>query len=379
MADKRAGFILAVFIIISAALGTVYFGGALLLMDEISGFFEIYGHMEGSLSYFWLVGSKEDDDDIERDRYYYRTESELDYETIIAREGADEHMAPDDGGIGTDGTGAIAVGDAPGTTDDADFNASGASINYDKLNDFDYLLQHFYQVDNTTTITGSQLNAEKLLSYDMTIAQSNDAPQILIYHTHSQEGYADSAEGDASTSVVAVGEELADILRRDYGYNVMHHTGSYDAETRDRAYSLAGPALEAILNENPTIEVVIDLHRDGVREDTRLVTEIDGEQTAQIMFFNGLSRTTALGDIGYLYNPYIDENMAFSFQMQLQAVSRYPGLARRIYLKGYRYNMHYCPKTLLVEVGAQTNTVVEAMNAMRPLAELLDGVLSPGQ
>ena len=69
--------------------------------------------------------------------------------------------------------------------------------------------------------------------------------------------------------------------------------------------------------------------------------------------------------------------MAFSLQMKLAAEEYYPGFARRNYLKGYRYNLHYCPKSLLVEVGAQTNTLEEAMNAMEPLAELLHKVLAP--
>ena len=62
--------------------------------------------------------------------------------------------------------------------------------------------------------------------------------------------------------------------------------------------------------------------------------------------------------------------------MQLTAAEYYPGYTRKIYLKGYRFNMHYCPKTLLVEVGAQTNTVQEAKNAMVPLADILNKVLS---
>ncbi len=100
---------------------------------------------------------------------------------------------------------------------------------------------------------------------------------------------------------------------------------------------------------------------------------------AQVMFFNGLSRTTKTGNIDYLANPYIADNLAMSFQMQLKAAEYYPGFTRRIYLKGYRYNMHYCPKTLLVEVGAQTNTVQEAMNAMVPLADVLNKVLTGPQ
>jgi len=248
-------------------------------------------------------------------------------------------------------------------------------INRVKLQDFDYLRQTFYQIDNTTTIDAKTLNADKFLGKDMTLKQGIEGPQILIYHTHSQEAYADSTEGDPYTSVVALGDYLGRILSEEYGIEVLHHMGKYDVMDRDSAYSTALPYLEAVLEEYPSIEVIIDLHRDGVPDTTHLVTEVNGKPTAQIMFFNGLSKTTAQGNLEYLANPYIEENLAFSFQMQLAAAEYYPGFARRIYLKGYRYNMHLLPKSLLIEVGAQTNTYEEAKNAMEPLADILVKVL----
>ena len=247
-------------------------------------------------------------------------------------------------------------------------------INRKKLEDFDYLRQTFYQIDNMTTIGKDQLCVEKLLRPDMTVDTSVDGPEILIYHTHSQEGYKDSKPGDLSESVVGLGDTLTKLLE-DKGFRVLHHKGTYDLPDRDHAYSNAAPEIEKIIKDNPSIQVVIDLHRDGVGESTRLVTEQNGIKMAQIMFFNGLSRTTSIGDIAYLKNPYIEDNLAFSFQMQLAAAEYYPGLTRRIYLKGYRYNMHFCPKSLLVEVGAQTNTLKEAQNSMEPLADLLGKVL----
>ena len=247
-------------------------------------------------------------------------------------------------------------------------------INRKKLEDFDYLRQTFYQIDNMTTIGKDQLCVEKLLRPDMTVDTSVDGPEILIYHTHSQEGYKDSKPGDLSESVVGLGDTLTKLLE-DKGFRVLHHKGTYDLPDRDHAYSNAAPEIEKIIKDNPSIQVVIDLHRDGVGESTRLVTEQNGKKMAQIMFFNGLSRTTSIGDIAYLKNPYIEDNLAFSFQMQLAAAEYYPGLTRRIYLKGYRYNMHFCPKSLLVEVGAQTNTLKEAKNSMEPLADLLGKVL----
>jgi len=264
------------------------------------------------------------------------------------------------------------VQEIAGSGASASDGASGTKISRQKLNDFDYLIQHFYRVDSTTTTNGKQLNAANMLNEDMTVSKQDESPQILIYHTHSQERFADSA--DESESVVGLGDYLTSLLEQK-GYGVLHDTGKYDVPDRDTAYSRAAPALEQILKENPSIQVILDLHRDGVAEGTRLVEKVNGKDTATIMFFNGLSHTTTQGDIGYLANPNLAGNLAFSFQMQLAAAENYPGFSRCIYLKGYRYNLHYLPKSLLVEVGAQTNTYKEAKNAMEPLADILDKVL----
>lgn len=249
------------------------------------------------------------------------------------------------------------------------------SYRWEDLQSYEMLIKAFYAVDSTTRAGEGLLQVDALLERDMSIQRNESQPQILIYHTHSQEGFADSAAGDESTSIVGVGDYLASILREQYGYNVLHNTESYDLESRDYAYSNSLPALEQLLEKYPSIEVVIDLHRDAMPEDRRLVVDIQGRPTAQFMFFNGLSRTTK-GTIEYLDNPYLEDNLAFSFQMQTACNEYYPGLARRIYLKAYRYNMHLCPKTLLIELGAQNNTVQEAMNACEPLAHILDLVLS---
>ncbi len=251
------------------------------------------------------------------------------------------------------------------------------TIDKTALEDFDRLVSDFYAVDSTTYIGRDQLDVNKLSSKDMTLQQRDASrPQILIYHTHSQEGFVDSVPGDDNTTIMGAGEKLAQVLRDRYGFHVIHHLGKYDVESRDYAYSNSAPALEQVLAENPDIEVIIDLHRDEVAADRKLVTDISGRPTARFMFFNGLSRTNKTGEIDYLQNPNLDENLAFSFQMQVAANEYYPGITRKIYLKGYRYNMHYRGKTLLIELGAQTNTVEEIMNAIDPLAHILSIVLN---
>lgn len=244
------------------------------------------------------------------------------------------------------------------------------------LQDYETLVKKFYTVDRNTMAGRDQLAADKFMEKNMSISKEGEAPQILIYHTHSQEAFADSVPGDKSTTIVGVGDYLTEVLTSRYGYKVLHHTGEYDVKARDDAYSVALPAVEQVLAENPSIQVIIDLHRDEMAEETRLVMDLDGRPTARFMFFNGLSRTKKTGNISYLENENLEDNLAFSFQMQLKAAQYYPGLTRKIYLKGYRYNMHLRPKTLLVELGAQNNTVEEAMNACDPLAHILDMVLS---
>lgn len=245
---------------------------------------------------------------------------------------------------------------------------------WEELSSYEALVKAFYAVDSTTVAGEGLLRVDRLLEKDMRIQGSADEPQILIYHTHSRESFADSLSGDKNSGVLGAGEYLAALLRERYGYNVIHNTDCYDKE-RDYAYSNSLPALEAILEEYPSIEVVIDLHRDAMPEDRRLVTDIQGRPTAQFMFFNGLCRTKK-GAIAKLENPYLEDNLALSFQMQAACNEYYPGVARRIYLKAYRYNMHLCPKSLLIELGAQNNTEEEVRNACELLAHVLDLVLS---
>lgn len=249
-------------------------------------------------------------------------------------------------------------------------------VDLQALNDYETLVQDYYTIDSNTMAGSEQLNVTNFLSKDMTLSREGEGPQILIYHTHSQETFCDSIPGDEGTSIVGVGARLSQILTEEYGYRVLHHKGKYDVETRNDAYSYSLPEIEKLLEENPSIQVIIDLHRDSMPEDTKLVMDLDGRPTARFMFFNGLSRTQQTGNIAYLYNENLEDNLAFSFQLQLKANQYYPGITRKIYLKGYRYNMHLRPRTTLIELGAQNNTVEEAMNACEPLAHILDIVLS---
>ena len=305
----------------------------------------------------------------EREAAELLTEDEATY-AILAKKQAEEENSVDENGqlIGKDKSEETRQASVP-TMD----------LSMDRLNDFEYLVSNFYTVDSVTYINPSELNASELLGKDLRIDLSTGGSKILIYHTHSQETFADS-DNDPSTSIVGIGRYLTEILNNKYKIPTMHHEGVYDLIDgkldRSEAYEFAKPEVEQILAENPSIEVVIDLHRDGVADTTHLVTEINGKPTAQIMFFNGLSRTRVNGDLAGMANPYLQDNLAFSLQMKIAAETKYPGFARRNYLRGYKYNMDLMPRMLLIEAGAQTNTVEEMRNAMEVLADLLNSVLT---
>lgn len=294
-------------------------------------------------------------------------EDEATYEMLAKMQAADENEVDENGQlIGED------------QTKETQPVAARAELSMQKLQDFEYLTGHFYTVDSVTYVEEGDLDAAELMARDMRISTKKDGPKILIFHTHSQEKFKDSGEG-ADTSIVGVGRQLTELLNHKYGIPAMHHEGVYDLIggklDRSEAYERARPEIQKILRENPSIEVVIDLHRDGVRAGTHLVTDVNGKPTAQIMFFNGMCRTRANGDLSGMLNPYIKDNLAFSMQMKIAAEQKYPGFTRRNYLKGYKYNMDLAPKMLLIEAGAQTNTVEEMQNAMEPLADLLNTVL----
>ncbi len=305
----------------------------------------------------------------EREAAELLTEDEATY-AILAKKQAEEENSVDENGqlIGKDKSEETRQASVP-TMD----------LSMERLNDFEYLVSNFYTVDSVTYINPSELNASELLGKDLRIDLSTGGSKILIYHTHSQETFADS-DNDPSTSIVGIGRYLTEILNNKYKIPTMHHEGVYDLINgkldRSEAYEFAKPEVEQILAENPSIEVVIDLHRDGVADTTHLVTEINGKPTAQIMFFNGLSRTRVNGDLVGMANPYLQDNLAFSLQMKIAAETKYPGFARRNYLRGYKYNMDLMPRMLLIEAGAQTNTVEEMRNAMEGLADLLNSVLT---
>lgn len=283
----------------------------------------------------------------------------------------------------------------------------GTAYTREQLSDREFLTSRIFVVDSNTSMSAEELDPANLLDTDVSLpelsepdhvvqadvgtandtiaAASNESLsyKVLIYHTHGSESFADSRAGMKEDTVIGVGGYLAELLNEQYHIPTYHDETLYDVIDgqldRSRAYENAYEGISRILSENPSIEVVIDLHRDGVDEETHLVTEVNGKPTAKIMFLNGVSRSNMNGEIDYLHNPNKLMNLAFSFQMYLAGKEMYGDYVRKIYVRSLRYNLHAMPRATLIEAGAQNNTIEEEKNAMEPLAAILNQVLRGGE
>jgi stage II sporulation protein P len=213
--------------------------------------------------------------------------------------------------------------------------------------------------------------------------EDTDEPQVLILHTHTTEGYMTYDGGyynsedrnrtqDHSRNVCAVGEAVRLALAAE-GITAIHDTAVHDSPVYSGAYSRSAKTAEGYLAKYPTIQVVLDLHRDAVmRGDTDIVKPtavVDGQKAAQMMLITGVVSTEELP------HPHWQENLTFSTHLQ-QALGRLsPHLMRPLNTVASRYNQHLSPGWVLVEVGSEGNTVEEAVYAGQLLGETLADLL----
>lgn len=216
-----------------------------------------------------------------------------------------------------------------------------------------------------------QVNIDQLLAKDLSIKSDVNEPQILIIHSHPQESYSVDDTGNKGT-VIDVGDELEEILEANYDVSVLHLEGDGNSELIG-AYERIATRVKKVLKEYPSIEVIIDIHRDGAIKPT--TTIIENEPTAMINIINGLCIDSKAGTIGSLKgctNPYIKDNLSLSIQVKSKdKVS----LIAPITLAKFRYSLHMLPKSLLIDVGNSMDTVEAAKNAMQPFSEILADVL----
>ena len=226
--------------------------------------------------------------------------------------------------------------------------------------------------------TSYEVDVAACLSAETSIRAEGDGPQVLIVHTHGSESYTPDAafpytptENERTTdtryNVVRVGDELQKVLEEN-GVQAMHIRDFFDSPAYSGSYDRSLAAIEDALAANPTIKIVIDVHRDSILTDggTAYKTSctIDGEEMAQLMFVVGT-------DEGGLYHPDWQQNLNYVTGLQYQLNRAYPGLMRPVNLRTQRFNQHASPGSMLIEVGSSGNTMPEALAAIRLFGQTL--------
>lgn len=224
--------------------------------------------------------------------------------------------------------------------------------------------------------TGASLDLDALLAAPIQFDLTASGPVVLIVHTHATEGYADTAETnyssyDTSRNVVRVGQAMADRLNEN-GISTIHDTTLNDVPGYNDAYERTAQVISGYLEEYPSIQMVIDVHRDSIADDSGaqipLLTTLNDAPAAQMLLVMG-------SNISGMEHPNWEQNLSFALQLQSYCQAAAPDSFREILLRSSRYNEHLTPHSILLEVGAAGNTLDQALNSAVFFADRLAGLL----
>jgi stage II sporulation protein P len=211
---------------------------------------------------------------------------------------------------------------------------------------------------------------------------SQAGPKVLIVHTHSSEAYTQEAgwtyqasdplrTEDPERSVIRVGTEIAGVLES-HGIETLHDTKLNDYPSYNGAYARMETTIDAYLAKYPSIQMVVDVHRDATEDaqgnPTGFTAAVNGEPCAQVMLVMGTNE-------GGLAHPDWQENLANALKLQALLNRSYPGLCRDIDLRTERFNEHETKGSMLAEFGSTGNTLQEAVRAGHDFAEGLSELI----
>ena len=237
------------------------------------------------------------------------------------------------------------------------------------------------ELSNRTNI---QVDPEQLASEPLPYALDDSGPQVLIVHTHTTESFTDAGktkysaeDSDRSTdetkNITAVGAAMAEVLNAN-GISTIQDKTVHDYPSYSGAYTRSMATVRENLEANPSIKVVLDVHRDGlVREDgtkLKVATDINGVKTAQCMF--------VIGSNANLTHDHWQENLKLACKLQKTALEQYPGLMRPINIREERFNQQVSMGSIIIEVGSNGNTLEEAIEGGKVMAQILTKVLKNG-
>ena len=206
-----------------------------------------------------------------------------------------------------------------------------------------------------------------------------DEPTVLILHTHTTESYVNDAGYqevgafrcmDEQYNMVAIGETVKNLLE-EQGIRVLHDKTVHDEPSYNEAYGKARVTAQKYLEQYPSIQLVLDLHRDAAEDangnQVVTTTQALGQESAKLMIVVG---TDAAG----WEHPRWRENMALAVKLHASLQRTAPGICRPIAFRASRFNQDLSTGSLLIEVGTAGNTRQQAQVAAQVLAQGIESL-----
>ena len=217
--------------------------------------------------------------------------------------------------------------------------------------------------------TNLDINIEGLLNKNLSFKNSKGNTEVIIVHTHATESYGGTARSNNDNeNVVNVGTKLKKELES-RGVNCVHITKHHDYPSYNGSYKNSLKSVEKALKENVGTKIVLDVHRDAVsNQPLKVTTTIDNKKAAQIMFVVGSNVNG--GHEGW------EDNLTFALEMQNYLTENYNNFARPINVRNERFNQFSAPGHIIVEVGGDGNTMEEALNSTKYIADAVAKILN---
>ena len=191
-------------------------------------------------------------------------------------------------------------------------------------------------------------------------------PLVGIYSTHNAETYSlsdgvDKIEGK-NAGVAKAAESLRKALEAK-GIGVIHDQTIHDYPDWAKSYSNSLKTTKKLMKDYPSIQILIDIHRDAMPSRENSITKVDGKNVAKLSFI--------VGSDTRLQHPNWKKNWAYANFLAEKAEQSYPGLFKTVRVQSGRYNQHVSTHSILIEVGSTQNSVEEAERSMELFAEVL--------
>lgn len=259
-----------------------------------------------------------------------------------------------------------------GKTSEEAYQGGGTIVSYGNLQIQTKIPKSFYSPDIKALLNQGS---------DLTIYDKSK-PTVLIYHSHTTEAYSlldtgyyissDARSNNSARNMVRVGDDLAAYLEKQ-GFNVIHDRTIHDKDYT-KSYDNSRVTIEKYLEQYPSIEVTIDVHRDDItysnKTKVKPTAKINGKKAARMMIISGCEYNRVKNF------PDWEENLKFDLQVQNKVNELYPGLMRPILFSERKYNMYETHYSFLLEVGTDANTLDEACYSARLFGNALGQLLN---